>query len=295
MRILLIGKGGQVGFELRRTLAVLGEVFPVDYPECDLADPASVRRAFDAARPDVVVNAAAYTAVARAESEPEKARAVNAVAPGLVGEAAREAGATVVHFSTDYVFDGKKGGAYVEEDPTCPVSVYGATKRDGEEALAASGARHLTFRTSWVFGAVGHNFVRTILRLAAERESLDVVADQVGAPTTAALLADVTAHVLAQLARRGEAEVQSGVYHLVASGETSWHGFARAIVRGARERGRDLKLSPEAIRPIPTSAYPVPAKRPANSRLDTSRLRRTFGLVLPSWEHGLDHVLTQIL
>lgn len=295
MRVLLVGKGGQVGFELQRALAVLGEVVPVDFPECDLADPASIRRTIDDARPEVVVNAAAYTAVDRAETEPEKARAINAVAPGLIGEESRRLGATVVHYSTDYVFDGTKDGPYVEDDPTCPVSVYGATKRDGEEALAASGARHFTFRTSWVFAAVGHNFVKTILRLAAERETLDVVSDQVGAPTTAALIADVTAHVLAQAARRPAAELPGGLYHLVAAGETSWHAFAQAVVRGARARGRELKLSPEAIRPIPTSAYPVPARRPANSRLATTRLRRAFGLVLPSWESGLDHVLTQIV
>ncbi len=294
MRILLIGKGGQVGFELRRALAPLGEVVAVDYPDCDLADPASIRRTVEEARPGVVVNAAAYTAVDKAESETERARAINAVAPGVVGEAARRLGARVVHYSTDYVFDGTKTGAYEEGDPTSPVSVYGATKRDGEEALAASGAEYLTFRTSWVFGAVGQNFVKTILRLAAERESLDVVSDQVGAPTSASLLADVTAQVLGRLVARPAGEVPPGLYHLVAAGETSWHGFARAIVRGALARGRALRLSPEAIRPIATAAYPLPAKRPANSRLDTTRLGRTFGLVLPTWESGLDHVLDQI-
>lgn len=257
MRILLIGKGGQVGFELRRALAPLGEVVAVDYPDVDLADPASIRRTVEEARPEVVVNAAAYTAVDKAKTEPERA-------------------------------------AYEEDDRTSPVSVYGATKRDGEDALAASGAEYLTFRTSWVFGAVGQNFVKTILRLAAERESLDVVADQVGAPTPASLLADVTAQVLGRLVSRPPGEIPSGLYHLVAAGETSWHGFARAIVRGALARGRALRLSPEAIRPIATAAYPLPAQRPANSRLDTNRLRRTFGLVLPPWESGLDHVLDQI-
>ena len=295
MRILLIGKGGQVGFELRRALAPLGEVVAVDYPDVDLADPASIRRTVEEARPEVVVNAAAYTAVDKAETEPERARAINAVAPGIVGEAARRLGARVVHYSTDYVFDGAKPAAYEEDDRTSPVSVYGATKRDGEDALAASGAEYLTFRTSWVFGAVGQNFVKTILRLAAERESLDVVADQVGAPTPASLLADVTAQVLGRLVSRPPGEIPSGLYHLVAAGETSWHAFAQAIVRGAISRGRALRLSPEAIRPIATAAYPLPAKRPANSRLDTTLLTRTFGLVLPRWESGLDHVLDQIV
>ena len=295
MRILLIGKGGQVGFELRRALAPLGEVVAVDYPDVDLADPASIRRTVEEARPEVVVNAAAYTAVDKAETEPERARAINAVAPGVVGEAARRLGARVVHYSTDYVFDGAKPAAYEEDDRTSPVSVYGATKRDGEDALAASGAEYLTFRTSWVFGAVGQNFVKTILRLAAERESLDVVADQVGAPTPASLLADVTAQVLGRLVSRPPGEIPSGLYHLVAAGETSWHAFAQAIVRGAISRGRALRLSPEAIRPIATAAYPLPAKRPANSRLDTTLLTRTFGLVLPRWESGLDHVLDQIV
>lgn len=292
VRILVLGKGGQVGFELQRALAPLGEVVAVDFPECDLADPGSIRRAFDEARPEVVVNAAAYTAVDRAESEPDLAHAVNAVAPGLIGEAARARGATVVHYSTDYVFDGTKVGRYREEDPTSPLSVYGRTKRDGETALAESGARAFTFRTSWVFGAVGSSFVKTILRLAAERESLDVVDDQVGAPTSAALVADVTAQVLGQLAWRSAGEVPPGLYHLVAAGETSWHGFALSIVRGALARGRSLRLAPDAIRPIPTDGYPLPARRPANSRLDTTRLCRTFGLTLPHWQRGLDHVLS---
>jgi len=294
MRILLVGKGGQVGFELQRALAPLGEIVAVDYPGCDLADPVSIRRVVEESRAGVVVNAAAYTAVDRAESEPDRARAINAVAPGVVGEAARRLGARVIHYSTDYVFDGTKLAPYEECDRTSPVSVYGATKRDGEEALAASGAEYLTFRTSWVFGAVGQNFVKTVLRLAAERDSLDVVADQVGAPTPASLLADATAQILGRFAHRPADHFPSGLYHLAAAGETSWHAFAQAIVRGAVSRGRALRLPPEAIRPIPTSAYPLPARRPANSRLDTTLLTRTFGLVLPRWESGLDHVLAQL-
>lgn len=295
MKILLLGSGGQVGFELRRALAPLAEVVTLDYPTCDLAEPKSVRQAIAAAAPTLIVNAAAYTAVDKAETEPDKARAVNAVAPGVIGEAASRIGACVVHYSTDYVYDGAKAGPYREDDATHPLGVYGATKRDGDLALAASGARHFIFRSSWVFGAHGDNFVKTILHLAAEKESLNVVADQVGAPTSAALIADVTAQVLGQLKYRPAADMPSGIYHLAAAGETSWHGFAQAIVRGAASRGRSLKLAADAIRPIPTSDYPLPAPRPANSRLDTSRLRNTFGLVLPDWRQGLDHVLTQIL
>lgn len=295
MKLLLLGSGGQVGFELRRALAPLGDVVALDHAACDLAAPDSLRQAIAATAPDIVVNAAAYTAVDKAEAEPDKARAINAVAPGVIGEAARRIGARVVHFSTDYVYDGTKAGPYREDDATNPLGVYGATKRDGDLALAASGAGHFIFRTSWVFGAHGNNFVKTILRLAAEKESLNVVADQVGAPTSAALIADVTAQVLGQLRYRPAADVPSGIYHLAAAGETSWHGFAQAIVRGAASRGRSLKLAADAIRAIPTSDYPLPAPRPANSRLDTTRLRNTFGLVLPDWQLGLDHVLAQII
>jgi dTDP-4-dehydrorhamnose reductase len=295
MRMMLIGKGGQVGFELQRALAPLGEVMAVDYPDCDLADAASIRSTIAAARPQVIVNAGAYTAVDKAETEPQRVQAINGLAPGVIGAAASAIGARVIHYSTDYVFDGTKSRAYLESDHTNPLGVYGATKRAGEEALAASGARHFTFRTSWVFGAHGGNFVKTILRLAAERDGLNVVADQIGAPTSAALIADVTAQVLGQLAYRPDGDMPSGIYHLVAAGETSWHGFAQAIVAGALARGHSLRLGPEAIRRIATSEYPLPARRPANSRLDTSRLQQTFGLVMPPWQSGLDHVLTQIL
>ncbi len=295
VKLLLLGSNGQVGFELSRALAPLGEVVALDHSACDLAAPDALRQAIAAAAPVVIVNAAAYTAVDKAEIDVDRARAINAVAPGVIGAAAREIGAHVVHYSTDYVYDGTKAGAYREDDATNPLGVYGATKRDGDLALVASGAEHFIFRTSWVFGAHGNNFVRTILRLAAEKDSLDVIADQIGAPTAAALIADVTAQVLGQLRYRPAAELPSGIYHLAAAGETSWHGFAQAIVRGAASRGRTMKLSAEAIRPIPTSAYPLPARRPANSRLDTSTLQSTFGLTLPDWRQGLDHVLTQII
>ena len=294
-RILLLGSGGQVGFELWRALAPLGEIVAVDYPECDLADPESIRAAIAAARPQTVVNAAAYTAVDQAEQDAALAQAINGLAPGVIGTAARQIGARVVHYSTDYVFDGTKASPYRENDPTAPLNVYGASKRAGEQALAASGAHYFTFRTSWVFGAHGGNFVKTILRLAAQRDELNVVADQIGAPTAAALLADVTAQALSQCALRPAGDLPSGLYHLTAAGETSWHGFAQAIVGGALARGAALKLTPAAIRGIPTEQYPLPARRPANSRLDTRLLRDTFGLILPSWQDGLDHVLTQIL
>lgn len=295
MRILLIGSNGQVGFELRRALAPLGEIVAVDYPRCDLSQPDSVRDAVASARPELIINAAAYTAVDKAESELEQARTINAVAPGVIGEEARRLGARVIHYSTDYVYDGTRAGAHTEDEPTNPLGVYGLTKRDGDLALAASGAKHFIFRTSWVFGAHGANFVKTVLRLGAERDSLNVVADQFGAPTSASLLADVTAQVLGQLRFRQTSEFADGVYHLVADGETSWHGFAQAILRGGVARGLTFKLSPEAVSAIATSEYPLPAKRPANSRLDTSKLKQTFGLVLPSWQAGLDHVLDQII
>ncbi len=294
MRMLLFGRNGQVGFELRRALAPLGEVVAFDYPACDLSKPDSIREVIAATKPEVIVNAAAYTAVDKAESEPALARAINADAPGIIGTEAKKLGARVIHYSTDYVYDGTKATPYVETDATNPLGVYGLTKRDGDEALAASGAEHFVFRTSWVFGAHGANFVKTVLRLAAEREKLNIVADQFGAPTSAALIADVTAQVLGQLRWRDPAHMPSGVYHLAAAGETSWHGFAQAILRGGVLRRLSFKIPPEEVRAITTAEYPLPAKRPANSRLDTTRLATTFGLVLPHWQAGLDHVLDLI-
>jgi dTDP-4-dehydrorhamnose reductase len=295
VKILLIGKNGQVGFELRRALAPLAEVVTVDYPDCDLTAPDSIRRLVRDTAPDAIVNAAAYTAVDRAESESATAFAINATAPGILGEEARQIGARVIHYSTDYVYDGAKSGRYIESDATGPLCVYGASKRDGDVALAASGAQHFIFRTSWVFGAHGANFVKTMLRLAAERERLNVVADQFGAPTSAALIADVTAHALAQTRYRTPTDLPSGVYHLTAAGETSWHGFAQAIIREAAARGAKLKMLPEAVRAIATSEYPLPARRPANSRLDNHRIEETFGLAMPPWQAGLEHVLDQLI
>lgn len=294
-KILLTGKNGQVGFELQRALAPLGEVVAIDLPECDLSDPAAIRALVDEVAPDIIVNPAAYTAVDKAEAEPDIAQAINATAPGAFAEAAARLGALVVHYSTDYVFDGGKTGAYVESDAPNPQSVYGKTKLAGEQALLQSGADHLIFRTSWVFGVHGGNFAKTILRLAAERKTLNIVADQFGAPTSAALLADVTAQAIRQYQREGRDDFPFGLYHLVAGGLTTWHEYAQTVVRAALAAGKPLKLTTEDVHPIATVDYPLPAPRPANSHLDTGHLRQTFGLVLPSWQSGLSHVMQQIL
>lgn len=295
MKILLTGKNGQVGFELQRALAPLGEIVATDLQECDLSDAAAIRKLVAEVAPQIIVNPAAYTAVDKAETEPQLAQAINGTAPGVFGEAAARLGALVIHYSTDYVFDGTKTGAYVETDTPNPQGVYGKTKLAGEQALQQSGADYVTFRTSWVFGAHGGNFAKTMLRLAAERESLNVVADQFGAPTSAALLADVTAQVVGQYKRQGRSGFPFGLYHLVASGATSWHEYAQVVIRAAQVAGKPLKLTAEDVVPIATTAYPLPAPRPINSRLDTNRLRQTFGLELPSWQSGLNHVLQQIL
>lgn len=295
MKILLTGKHGQVGFELQRALAPLGKVCAVDYAECDLADASALCELVRSVKPDLIVNSAAYTAVDKAESESGLAHAVNAVAPGVLGEEAAKLGAWLVHYSTDYVFDGTKPGAYTEQDLSNPLSIYGKTKRDGESALQASGVRHLIFRTSWVVGAHGNNFAKTILRLALERESLNVVADQYGAPTSAALLADITALLVRQKQREGDEHFPFGLYHLVAGGETTWCDYARFVVSEARALGRSTKLSPDSICTIPSCQYPVPAKRPSNSRLATDKVRTTFDLELPNWQSGVRHILQQIL
>lgn len=295
MKILLTGKHGQVGFELQRALAPLGEIHTVDYADCDLAEASAISALVQSVKPDLIVNPAAYTAVDKAESETELAHAVNAVAPGILGEEAAKLGAWVVHYSTDYVFDGFKLGGYTEDDLTNPQGVYGRTKRDGEIALRESGARHVIFRTSWVVGAHGRNFVKTILRLGVEREGLNVVADQCGVPTSAALLADVTAQLVRQHQRERDDNFPFGLYHLVTSGETNWCEYARFVVSEALVLGKSLRLSPDSIRAITSSEYPLPAKRPANSRLDTGKLRRTFGMELPDWQSGVRHILQQIL
>lgn len=295
MKILLLGKDGQVGFELRRALATLGQVHAVGRQDCDLADEPALSALLSQARPDVIVNAAAYTAVDQAESEQALAFAINAHAPAIIGRHAAASGALVIHYSTDYVFAGDKPGTYTEQDATGPQSVYGASKLIGEEALQASGARHLIFRTSWVYGAHGANFAKTMLRLAAERESLNIVADQWGAPTSAALIADITAHMIREATGPWRGAFPYGIYHLVAGGETHWHEYACHVIARARAAGWPIKVAQEAIKPIATAHYPTPARRPANSRLSTLKLRQTFGLALPDWRENLDHVLDQIL
>lgn len=297
-RILLTGKDGQLGFELQRSLAPLGDLVAVGREDCDLANPNEIRQLIWNVAPAVIVNAAAYTAVDQAELEPAIAHAINGTAPGVLGEEASLIGALVVHYSTDYVFDGTKNGAYTEDDPPNPQSIYGRSKLAGEKALLASGANCLIFRTSWVFGAHGSNFAKTILRLAAEREVLRVASDQYGAPTSAALLADVSAQIISLYkvaGREGRAHFPYGLYHLAAGGVTNWHAYAQAVVRAAQSAGRPLRIQPEAIVPVPSSAYPLPAPRPANSRLDSRRLKTSFGLRLPPWGDGLRHVLAQLL
>lgn len=291
-RILITGKHGQVGFELQRSLSVLGDIVAVDRTECDLSKPAMIREVVARIRPDIIVNPAAYTAVDKAETEVDLAHAVNAGAPEVLAHEASRSGALLVHYSTDYVFDGRKAEPYKEEDIPNPQSVYGKTKLAGEEAIRAIHGKHLILRTSWVFGAYGNNFLKTVLRLAKERDHLRIVADQYGAPTSASLIADVTAQIVGQYLKVAEGDRFSyGTYHLAAGGETTWHGYAQAVVQRARAVNFALKVQPQAIEPIPSSAYPLPAPRPSSSRLDTAKLQKTFGLVLPDWCAGIAQVM----
>ena len=299
MKILLFGKSGQVGWELQRSLAPLGEVIALDHdssPLCgSFTDLSGLAQTIRTVAPDVIVNAAAHTAVDKAESEPELARTLNALAPGVLADEAQKLNAWLVHYSTDYVFDGSGDAPRRESDPTGPLSVYGRTKLEGEQAVARC-SRHLIFRTSWVFAARGANFAKTMLRLASERESLSVIADQIGAPTGAELLADVTAHALRTVrSRPADFADLAGVYHLVAGGETSWHGFACHVLERAQAMGQTLKVGPGEVRAIASADYPTPAQRPLKSRLDTSRLRQTFGLHLPDWKIAVDRMLDEIL
>ena len=295
MKILLFGKGGQVGWELQRSLAPLGQVIALDHDSIGLCgsftDLEGLAETVRKVAPDVIVNAAAYTAVDKAETEVELARTINARAPGVLADEAQKLGAWLVHYSTDYVFDGSGSAPWREDDLTSPLSVYGVTKREGELAVARC-ARHLIFRTSWVYAARGANFARTMLRLAQEREQLRVIDDQVGAPTGAELLADVTAHAI----RRVQTQPKlAGLYHLVAAGETSWHGYAQFVIEHARQAGQAVRVKSEAIEAIPTSAYPTPAQRPLNSRLNTRKLQESFGLQLPDWRLGVERVIAEML
>ncbi|MCR4303913.1 MAG: dTDP-4-dehydrorhamnose reductase [Gallionella sp.] len=296
MKILLLGMNGQVGWELQRSLAPLGELIALDADSkelCgDFTDHDGLVRTVRTVAPDVIVNAAAHTAVDKAESEAELVRTINALAPGVLAQEASRANAWLIHYSTDYVFDGSGDKPWLETDPVAPLSVYGSTKLEGEQLIRQSGCRHLIFRTSWVYGARGGNFARTMLRLARERDSLSVIDDQIGAPTGADLLADVTAHAIRTVRQQPEL---SGLYHLVAGGETSWYGYASFVIDYARRAGVTLKVPPGAIKPVPTSAFPTPARRPHNSRMDTAKLRHAFDLYLPSWQNGVTRMLTEIL
>ncbi|WP_027015183.1 dTDP-4-dehydrorhamnose reductase [Comamonas composti] len=296
MKILLLGKNGQVGWELQRSLAPLGQVVALDFDSTehcgDFANPQGVADTVQALRPDVIVNAAAHTAVDKAESEPELARLLNATTPGALALQAARQQALLVHYSTDYVFDGSGSRPWSESDSPAPLSVYGRTKLEGEQLIQASGCKHLILRTSWVYAARGGNFAKTMLRLAQERERLTVIDDQWGAPTGADLLADITAHALRHLRTRPE---DGGLYHCVASGETNWHTYASYVIAQARQAQPAMNIKATEIAPVPTSAFPTPAQRPHNSRLDTGRLQATFGLQLPPWQQGVARMLTEIL
>ncbi len=296
MKILLFGKNGQVGWELQRSLAPLGELVAVDFDSTDLCGDftnlAGIAETVRKVAPDVVVNAAAHTAVDKAEVEPELAHTINTLAPGVLAVEAKRLGAWLVHYSTDYVFDGSGIMPKTEKSPTGPLSVYGKTKLEGEQAIISVGCQHLIFRTSWVYAARGGNFAKTMLRLAKVQDHLTVIDDQIGAPTGADLLADVTAHAICAASKQPDL---GGLYNVVASGETSWHGYALFVISVARTAGVNLKILDQAIDPVATSAFPTPAARPHNSRLSTKKLQASFGLTLPHWQTGVHRMISEIL
>lgn len=297
MKILLLGKNGQVGWELQRSLAPLGEVIALDRQGADslcgdLNDLSGLELTLRKVKPNIIVNAAAYTAVDKAEEEQALAECINAQAPALIAQEAKKLDALLVHYSTDYVFDGSGTAPRDETAPTAPLSVYGKTKLQGEQAIAAAGCRYLIFRTSWVYAARGNNFAKTMLRLAQEREGLTVIDDQQGAPTGADLIADVTVLTLQQVAHKEEF---LGIYNLVASGETSWHAYAQFVIEQAKFLRPDLPWQVNEIAPVPTAAFPTPAQRPLNSRLTTTKLETNFGLTLPPWQQGVARMLNEIL
>jgi dTDP-4-dehydrorhamnose reductase len=296
MKILLLGKNGQVGWELQRSLAPLGELIALDRHSTDycgdLSQPDAIAQTVKALKPTVIVNAAAYTAVDKAETETELAYTINAKAPEALAQAAKKTGAWLVHYSTDYVFNGTGNQAWQETDAVAPLSVYGQSKLAGEQAIQAAQGLHLIFRTSWVYAGRGNNFAKTMLRLAKERDQLSVINDQIGAPTGAELLADVTAHAIRSGLQQPEL---SGLYHLAAAGETSWYNYARYVLEYARQKGIELKTAEHAISAIPTSAYPTPAQRPLNSRLNIEKLQNQFDLQLPDWLMGVERMLAETL
>jgi dTDP-4-dehydrorhamnose reductase len=293
--ILILGANGQVGWELQRALAPFGRLTVCDRQRGNLEDLDGLRKLIESERPAIIVNAAAYTAVDKAETDTERAQRVNAEAVGLLANLAGELNAWLVHYSTDYVFDGQGARPFREEDQPAPLNAYGRTKLAGERAIRESGCRHLIVRTSWVYAARGANFAKTMLRLAADREELRIVADQIGAPTSAELIADVTAQVLGQLRTHRQPDSLVGLYPLAAGGETSWHGYARFVIAEATRLGLTLRTDAERVLPIMTHEYPLPAPRPANSRLDTTLLRSTFGLHLPDWQFHVRRMLIELI
>lgn len=296
MKILLLGKNGQLGWELQRSLAPLGELTALDRHSTelcgDLADLQGLAQTVQRLRPDIIVNAAAHTAVDKAESEPELAHTLNALAPGVLAQEAHKLGAWLVHYSTDYVFDGSGSAPWLETDTPAPLSVYGRSKLEGERLIQAAGPKHLIFRTSWVYAARGGNFAKTMLRLAQERETLAVIDDQFGAPTGAELLADVSAHAIRQVLQRPQ---DGGLYHLAAAGETTWNKYAKHVISQAVQAQPAIKIIAKKVAAVASSAFPTAATRPLNSRLNTGKLQTTFGLALPAWQQGVDRMLAEIL
>lgn len=294
MDILLFGKNGQVGWELQRALAPLGNLIVVDRHSSDYCgdfeNPEGLAETVRRIKPAVIVNATAYTAVDKAESEQDKARLVNATSIAALAEVAEETGAWLIHYSTDYVFDGSGDRPWCEDDATAPLNTYGQTKLEGEQSIARTMTKYLIFRTSWVYAAKGNNFAKTMLKLAKDRDSLSVINDQFGAPTGAELIADCTAHAIRVALANGSV---AGLYHLIAAGETTWHAYATKVIAFAKEQGVELQV--QTINAVPTSAFPTPAKRPANSRLNTEKFQQAFGLTLPDWQVGVERMLLETL
>lgn len=295
MKILLLGENGQLGRELSRSLLSLGELTALNRQQCDLSNPEVIPKVVGEIKPDIIVNAAAYTTVDKAEEEEEKATVVNGTAVAVLAEQAKRHHALLVHYSTDYVFDGIKSTPYIEEDSPNPINAYGRSKLLGEQAIQEHAGQYLIFRTSWIFSSRGANFIRTMLRLAQENDELRVIVDQLGSPTSAELIADITAKVLQQIITHSKEEPISELYHLTAGGETSWYGFARQLVTTAIKLGDKLKVSPEKILPIKSEDYVVAARRPLNSRLDTSKLRADYEISLPQWEYHVDQTVSEIV
>lgn len=293
MKILLLGKDGQVGWELQRSLAPLGDLLAFNRAEADLSDLEKLRGLIQKHNPSIIVNAAAYTAVDKAENDQDAARAINADAVGIMAQEAKKNGAWLIHYSTDYVFDGTKEGAYQVDDKTNPVSVYGATKLAGEQAIAIEHDKYLIFRTSWVYATRGKNFAKTMLRMASDKDKLTIVSDQFGVPTSAALIADITALCIFKIINN-ETTDAAGIYHLAPRGETNWHEYAAYVIELARQKGRPIKVEAANVMPILTKDYPTPAKRPRNSRLDTTKLQEKFGLILPAWQYHVERLIEEL-